>query len=323
MYYSHTYNNVLIKALSKYVKESENHLLYREFIRLVFDSIELFQVTDYRNQVLDELTIANKNCIDVMGYIFIRPDVEEYIINNLCLKEIKTIINNTKFNTISYLNESFYESVFEKYPEVIRNFIEEQAENEQEDKYHNNDYSLKQCSNYKEELKNNLILCIKILNKKPFYKVSQFVRYLLGDFDNDIEKNLINILSDKNDCATLKSILNICRILSVSVNGWLIYEKIIELVDADDKLLREISCLLFDTGFVSGEYGIANSFKSKYDFLKTIKSKNENVNLFVKDQIRRFETLYKSEKMETDKEIIKRRVEYDLDHRKEEKIDEN
>lgn len=318
IYYSQTYNNDLIKVLSKYVKESKNHLLYKEFIRLVFDSIELFQITDYRNQVLDELTIANKKCIDMMEYIFIRPDVEEYIINNLCLEEIKIIINNTKFNTISYLNESFYESVFEKYPEVIRNFIEEQVENEQEDKYYNNDYSLKECSNYKEELENNLMLCIKILNKKPFYKVSQFVRYLLGDFDNDIEKKLINILSNKNDNATLKSILNICRILSVSVDGWHIYEKIIELLDADDKLLREISCLLFDTGVVSGEYGIANSFKSKYDFLKTIKSKNENVNLFVKNQIKRFEALYKSEKMETDKEIIKRRVEYELDHKKEE-----
>lgn len=189
MYYSQTYNNDLIKVLSKYIKESKNHLLYKEFIRLVFDSIELFQITDYRNQVLDELIIANKKCIDMMEYIFIRPDVKKYIINNLCLEEIKIIINNTKFNTISYLNKSFYESVFEKYPEVIRKFLEEQVENEQENKYYNNDYSLKECSNYKEELENNLILCIKILNKKPFYKVSQFVRYLLGNFDNDIEKN--------------------------------------------------------------------------------------------------------------------------------------
>ena len=97
---------------------------------------------------------------------------------------------------------------------------------------------------------------------------------------------------------------------------WKVFEFIISKVEGNDKILNEIDCLLFNTGVVSGEYGIANSFNDKFLFFKSLKPKDKKVKEFVSKEIKRFKTLYQDEKNRRDKSIIKDETKYKLENKK-------
>ena len=93
-------------------------------------------------------------------------------------------------------------------------------------------------------------------------------------------------------------------------------EFIISKVDENDKILNEIDCMLFNTGVVSGEYGIANSFNDKILFFKLLNPKNNKLKKFVNKEIKRFKTLYQVEKNKIDKSIINAETKYILENKK-------
>ena len=107
-----------------------------------------------------------------------------------------------------------------------------------------------------------------------------------------------------------------CKILGTSISCWKIFEFIIQRVEENDKILNEIDCLLFDTGVVSGEYGLADAFNNKYLFLKSLKPKNDKLKKFVDSEIKEYKNLYQNEKNRRDKSIIIDKKKYMLENNK-------
>ena len=186
--------------------------------------------------------------------------------------------------------------LFEKYPEDLRMLIKQKIEDNPNENLHNlyGQRNLAYCSNFNEERYNNLVLCLELLKKNNCYKISNYIHYLIGEFNKKLEEDILKYLIENDNYDSYINVINICRLFDVSTSCWKIYEHIISNIDTNDKLLDEIDCLLFNTGVVTGEYGIANSFNDKYNFFKNIKSKDKKVNNFIKKEASRFKNLYQN-----------------------------
>lgn len=163
-------------------------------------------------------------------------------------------------------------------------------------------------------------MSIELIKDKLWYKVSKYIRYLLGEYSGYLEKEILKIISENQDKEKYLCILNICNILNVSTEGWKIFEKIIENASENDtEILNEIDCMIFNTGSCCGEYGIVNSFKEKETFFKSLKSKNQKVKKFIEEEKERYNYMYLDEKKDVDKKIIYKNVENQITKRYEKK----
>lgn len=310
-----TNKNILDTVIIK-VSELEDEELDKEFAKVIFNRIENFNVDEYRNFIVKKIKIYNDKKMPLLQYVYFRPEVEKFIVDKMEETDMEIIINNYRYCDLTYYNKILFKLLFEKKPEIIRKLIDERAKEKQELSEQYDFCSLKDANNYGEEIKNNLILCIKLLKEYSWYNVREYIKYLLGDYNQDVEREMLIILEETNDRKTVIAILDICRILHVSIEAWKTFEKIIENVEEEDnEILDEIDCMIFNTGAVWGEYGISDSFKNKAEFFSRIKTKNQKVKKFAKQELERFKYLHLSEKMDTDKEIIYRKTEYEISNK--------
>lgn len=277
--------------------------------KVIFGNINYFKYRKYRYFIIKVIKEYNYNSTPFMNNIYIKPNVEEYIINNLTKCDIETILENITLSEITWFNEQLLIMSFEKYPELVRKIIKENIYKDFTFDYYRDFSDLSEASNYKNQLSQNLDLCLEILHEKDWFKVRKHIKFLLGAYNDVLEKEIINSLN--SDCIYYKEILDLCRILDISMDGWKIFEIIIE-KDDNQELLLEISNLLFGTIVGSGEYGIADAYRNKYEFLNKLKPKNEKVKMFVYNQKERFKQLYLYEKGEVDKQIIRQETEWQI-----------
>lgn len=313
-----TKDKTILDKVYDIIMQKNDEELDKEFIRVICNRIENFEIEKYRSFIILKLVEYNKRERPLMQNIYLRPEVEEFIVQEMNEIEIKEIVTNYIFCNWTFDNERLFELIFEKNPEIIRQLIRNRAIIRC-DLFENYDYcSLKDVINYEEELKNNLQLSIELIKDSVWYKISKYIRYLLGEYNINIEKEMIETISESQDREIYKCIVEICKILNVSTDGWKLFEKIIENVDEDDtEILSEIDCMIFNTGACWGEYGIANSFKEKEDFFKSLKSKNKKVKKFIEEEKQRYNYMYLDEKKDVDKKIIHRKVEDQILNRNE------
>ena len=315
-----TKNETILEEVYHIITEKNDEEIDKGFIRVICNRIENFEIEKYRNFIILKLVEYNKIEKPIMQNIYFRPEVEEFIVQKMNEIDIKQIVTNYAFCTWDFENERLFELIFEKNPEMIRQLIRKRAQIRC-DMFERHDYcSLKNTSNYKDELNNNLQLSIELIRDKLWYKVSKYIRYLLGEYSSYLEKEILKIISENQDREKYLCILNICNILNVSTEGWKIFEKIIENASENDtEILNEIDCMIFNTGSCCGEYGIVNSFKEKETFFKSLKSKNQKVKKFIEEEKERYNYMYLDEKKDVDKKIIYKNVENQITKRYEKK----
>ncbi|MBP3596216.1 MAG: RelA/SpoT domain-containing protein [Clostridia bacterium] len=318
MYMAQTTNKILLDKCYDIIIEKNDEEIDKKFIKVICNRIENFEIKKYRNLVILKIIKYNKTKKSIMENVYLIPEVEEFIVKKMNDTQINVIVNNYVFCNWNFGNERLFELVFEKNPEIFRQLIRNRA-NIRRDLFEHYEYSsLKDIINYKDELKNNLMLSIELIRDHEWYNVDKYVKYLLGEYNFYLEKDMLEIIDKNQDRKIYKWIVEICRILNVSTDGWNVFEKIIENIDEDDKeILCEIDCIIFNTGICCGEYGIANSFKMKEMFFKSLKSKNEKVKKFIEDAKQRYNYMYLDEKKEADKKIIHQEVETQIINRNE------
>lgn len=306
-----------ISILDKVLKEIElidDLELDILFARIIFRKIELFKNKKYREYVIGKIEKNNLNKTAFLENIYFRPEVEQYIVDEINQSELKIILNNYLYCNLTYFNEILIKLVFEKRPKIVRELIIQMVKENPKREYYNQGLSLDEAKNYKDELKNNLLLCIELLKNNYWFNIKHHVKYLIGKYSDDVEKQLLEILKEKPKREIGYHILEICELLDVSINAWPVFEKIIEIVEEDDKEIYScINSRMFNTGAVWGEYGIAEAFKEKMIFFECLNPKNSKVKKYVNLQKKYFKSLYTNEKNDTDKEIISRKVNYEYE----------
>lgn len=309
------HNEELINYLIDYSKSSNNCEIRINILKLLFSSDNYILYEKYKQFIIDCIELYNKSQIGIMNQIYNIKNLK-LIVDKYSADEIRPIIENLKYSEFNQINEFMLKDIFEKYPEELRLIIKYKI-----DVNSNNNFNysfmysnLTECSNYLNERFNNLKMIYELLNENDYYHISNYVHYLIGNYNQDLENDILKYLKENDDRITYEHTLDLLKLLDVSIKAWNIYEYIIIRVDEDDILVKTISSLLFNTGVVSGEYGISEAFNKKAEFLNSIKSKNSKLNRFIKNEIKQFKNLSIEEKERVDRRKALREKNYELQH---------
>ncbi len=307
----------LLEALISLAKKLDNEEMEFELLRLIVNNPSLNCTDKYKKYFLDKVKLYNKLSKGIIGSLLLNYKSQESIIDKYKKSEINILLNNYKYCDFNQFDDLFLNDLFMKYPDSLRKIFKWKAINyPQRDLFNSYNFcNLSNCTNFDKELSNNLSLCVEIMKNKNHYYKSNYIRYLLGDFNENLEKVIINYLKQSVDVNDYSAIVRICRIFDVSLSCWNIYEAIISKLEFDDKLLDEIDCNLF-SGVFSGEDGLANSFYEKYNFFKGLKSKDARVMRFAKREVENYNILYHDEKNKQDKNKITKETKYKLENKK-------
>ena len=313
--------NIDLKVLDKiieYAEKNKNEKLTLKILKLIVNNNDLANKKKYKKYFLSKVKGYNTVNKGIMGELLYNPHTEKKIIEDYSYNDLGILLDNFRYSEFNRLDEYFLNDLFEKYPDDLRNLLRYKIKDNPNTNLYNS-YShinLTDCSNYNEERYDNLSLCMEILEKNDYYKISNYIHYLIGEYNDELGNDILEYLNKNDNYETYTKVIDLCKLFDVSTSCWKVFEYIISKVDENDKILNEIDCLLFNTGVVSGEYGIANSFNDKYLFFKSLKPKDKKVNDFVSKEIKRFKTLYQDEKNRRDKSIIKDETKYKLENKK-------
>lgn len=308
----------VIDNLISFSEKNKSKNLTIQILKLIFVNKNLVIIKKYKDYALSIIKKYNSVFNGIISEILISPQVGKKIIDEFTYNDISILLENFRYSRFSTLNVYFFNDLFKKYPKAIRNLIIQKVKDNPDSNLPNT-YSyinLTYCSNYTNERYNNLKLCMTLLKDNCCYKISNYIHYLIGKYNDQLGNDIIIYLEKNDNYDAYITAINLCKLFDVSISCWKIYEYIISKVDINDKLLNQIDCLLFNTGIVSGEYGIANSFYDKHIFFKNLKPKNKKVKDFVNKEIDRFEILFQVEKNKQDKNIIIKETEYNLKSKK-------
>lgn len=307
----------IINKLIAFSEKTKSENLEIRIVKLIFNNIDLVINKEHKDYALNIIKKYNSITKGIMGEILYNPHTEKKIIEEYNYTEICILLENFRYSEFNRLDEFFLNDLFEKYPEDLRNLLKQRIKDNPNSNLYNS-YShinLTDSSNYNEEKYNNLKLCMELLKANDYYKISNYIHYLIGKYNDELGGDILKYLKENDNYDSYTKVIDLCRLFDASLSCWKIYEYIISKIDSNDKLLNEIDCLLFNTGVVTGEYGIANSFNEKYMFFKGLKSKNKKVKEFVNKEIVRFKILYQDEKNKRDKDRIIKETKYNLENK--------
>ena len=308
----------VLDKIIKYAEKTKNEKLILKILKLIVNNNDLVNMEKYKKYFLSKVKEYNKVNKGIMGELLYYPHTEKKIIEDYSYDDLGILLDNFRYSEFNRLDEYFLNDLFEKYPDDLRKLLRYKINDNPNTNLYNS-YShinLTDCSNYKEERYSNLSLCMEILEENDYYKISNYIHYLIGEYNDELGNDILEYLNENDNYETYTKVIDLCRLFDVSTSCWKVFEFIISKVDENNKILNEIDCLLFNTGVVSGEYGIANSFNDKYLFFKFLKPKDKKVKEFVSKEIKRFKTLYQDEKNRRDKSIIKDETKYKLENKK-------
>ena len=288
----------------------DSHQLDNYMCRIVLSNEKLLNTSRYLAKVMEIIIFYNNKKQSVLEHCtYLR--VQSQFIKILGKRRLKTIFDNLSYKQIQSYDDLFIHEVFEFYPDVVRRFIKKYLENGNPITFNNFNFYLYKCKNINNELKNNILLAIELLEKNAYYNIINVVRNLVHNYNENVF-NELKVLIEQNK--NLKEITYLLKVLSVSTSGWNAMELLIQNTD-DQDIIREIENILFFF-FTSGEYGLANSYKSKYEFFDNLykqkNNKNKRVIQFIIKQRKRFKTLYLSEKNKVTKKTIEEQEIYNM-----------
>ena len=307
----------IINKLIVFSEKTKSENLEIKILKLIFNNIDLVINKEHKDYALNIIKKYNSITKGIVGEILYNPNTEKKIIEEYNYTELCILLENFRYSEFNRLDKFFLNDLFEKYPEDLRNLLKQRIKDNPNSNLYNS-YShinLTGSSNYNEEKYNNLKLCMELLEANDYYKISNYIHYLIGEYNDELGEDVLEYLKENDNYDSYTKVIDLCRLFDASLSCWKIYEYIISKIDFNDKLLNEIDCLLFNTGVVTGEYGLANSFNEKYMFFKGLKSKNKKVKEFVNKEIVRFKILYQDEKNKRDKDRIIKETKYNLENK--------
>ena len=307
----------VLDKIIEYTEKTKNEKLILKILKLIVNNNNLVNNKKYKKYFLSKVKEYNKVNKGIMGELLYNPHTEKKIIEDYSYDDLGILLYNFRYSEFNRLDEYFLNDLFEKYPDDLRKLLRYKVNYNTNTNLYNfyRHINLTNCSNYSEERYNNLSLCMEILEKNDYYKISNYIHYLIGEYNDELGSDILKYLNENDNYETYIKVIDLCRLFDVSTSCWKVFEFIISKVDENDKILDEIDCLLFNTGVVSGEYGLANSFYDKSLFLKSLKPKDKRVKEFVNKEIKNFKTLYQVEKNIRDKNIIKEETKYKLENK--------
>lgn len=310
----------VIRNLIEFSNKNMSERLIIEIIRLILNNTNLVINEEFKEYALNKIREFNKYNKGIMNEILYNFHTEKIILEEYNHTDICVLLENFRYSDFNRLDEFFFNQLFEKYPNDLRKLITEKIkDNPNSNIYNSYSYiNLTKSSNFNEERFNNLKLCIELLKENDYYKISNYIHYLIGEYTDELGNDILEYLKENDDYEKYEVVIDLCKLFDRSIACWKIYEYIISKIDSKDKLLDEIDCLLFNTGVVTGEYGIANSFYNKYKFFNNLKPKDKKVKAFVNNEITRFNILYQDEKNKRDKDKITKETKYNLENKKNE-----
>ena len=306
---------IIIRKLIEFSEQSKNEKIVIKILKLIFNNIDLLDSKEHKDYALNKIKSFNEIKKGILGEIIYNFHAEKKIIEEYSRTDICILLENFRYGEFNSLDEFFFNDLFEKYPSDLRNLLKQRVKDKPNSNLYNS-YShinLTNSCNFNEERFNNLKLCMELLDENEYYKISNYIHYLIGDYTDELKDDILKYLKENDNYDSYKKVVDLCRLFDRPISCWKIYEYIISKVDPNDKLLDEIDCLLFDTGVVVGEYGIANAFYDKQKFLKNLKPKDKKVKEFVAKEITKFKLLYQDEKNKRDKDKITKETKYKLE----------
>lgn len=283
--------------------------------RIIFENENLLQKSEYINKAMEIIDFYNQkkqSIIQHCSYL----NKESKFVNKMKKRRLRKIFTNMSYKQSEFNDDLLLEKTFEVYPDLIRDYIRQHIKNYKGKFRRAVSFPFYECSNSDNELQNNILFCLELLKENDYYKVSEYIEELLGNYSEKVFNELKPIVEQKK---CLKEIVGLLKILDVSISGWNAFELIIQNTN-DEDILNEIDCILFSV-MGTGEYGIANAFESRYNFFNELSKDNrkhsEEVKLFISKQRDRFRNLYQSERLKTSKRIIEEKERYNIDNKNE------
>jgi len=136
------------------------------------------------------------------------------------------------------------------------------------------------------------------------YNVSRFLHSIGGSLDEII----MFIIKKGDDASLMRAVRALHSLGGADLN---LCMEIVKRTD-NDKILNQIGSILYATGVVSGEYGIAEAFERRIEELKEYKNdKSSRVKKFVTKMIKSFGDSAKKERERTDEEKMLRKIEFE------------
>lgn len=285
------------------------------FCRIILKDINLLKEKPYLDFVMNIIEFYNKKNITILngcGYYF--NDNKEFI-SILKKQKLEKVLSNVSYKNIEIGEEFLLKDTFEIFPDIVRKFICKHIENYNKKDYRMDTISLDECKNFDDELENNVQCALKLLKKHEYYQISYEIRFLVGKYNKNLSECLAKKIKSKEN---IKGVIDILKVLDVSINAWDIFGKIIEL-EPDKNIESDIDCMLFSSSG-EGEYGLANTFKDKFEFFRELEKdktiNNENVLRFAKEEKEKFYSIYNSEYAKTKRRIIENKEKYKIRNKK-------
>jgi len=298
------YNEKIDNYICRNICSNNNLLMNKKYIDIFIDIVQIYND-------------KNKSVLNNCSYICEKKGIIKKIGRN----NLRLILNNISYKIyIDFNDEIFINKVFEVYPGIVREYIAKRVKNISKVQHRITYYPLYKCENHEKELSNNVLFCLRLLEKYDYYKISEIIRSLIGHYDDKVFEILKSIIQEKK---YLKEIVELLRVLDVSLQGWNAFELIISVSD-DEEIYREIDTILFSV-FGTGEHGISDSFNQKYNFFNKLpinSDTNSNVKEYIKRQKLRFKKLAQSERLKETQRIIEEKTEYEISTKKSTSKDE-
>ena len=136
------------------------------------------------------------------------------------------------------------------------------------------------------------------------YDVSRFL-YSIG---SSLDEIIMSIIKREDDASLMKAARALHSLEGVDLNLCI---EIVRRTD-DEKILNQVARVMYTTGMVSGEYGIAKAFENKAKDLEKYKDDESiRVKKFANKMIKSFQDSAKKEREQTDEEKMLRKIEFE------------
>ena len=178
----------VIERLIVFSEKNSNENIEIEILKLISSNIDLAINKKYKQYLLNKIKKYNKSEQGVMEEVFFSPHVEKTILEKYKENEIEILVENFRYSEFKMLDEYLLSDLFEKYPNRLRQLIRQKLRDNPNFNLPNSyAYSnLTYCDNYKEERYNNLILCMDLLIENKYYQISNYIRYLIGEYNDEL-----------------------------------------------------------------------------------------------------------------------------------------
>jgi hypothetical protein len=307
-------NYDLIDAIIDLEISKNNKEIMYELTKLLINNKKTVNNRKYRKYIIDVIKIYNVNKRSLVWKVLHNKDAQDEIIVKYSDANFSVLLDNMKYGEIYGVGHFFLKNIFERTPNDLRKMLKYRIINDSENDLQNTyRYStLADCNNFEEERLFNIELCINILKDNSLYKISNYIYFLLGDYNEALENDMIKILDNCKE-EEIPLIIKLCELFDDAIECWNIYEAILKQNDNDNQIISEIKSSFYNFRAVYGKNGISQEYYRKLQFFKEKRSENNQVNMFIKEMKKDFENLYNDRKAKDIKEDIKEQKQIELD----------